>query len=397
MTTDTTEILTRQLASKRGRSTAPPAGRVELFVGREAILSLGPAWERLIETHARPVPWLTFEAAAAALDTDRGPWSPFVAAVTSGGAPRILVPLERRRRGPWTRIRPLGHPLARRHEPLLLPDAAAVPPAVVFGSIARRMGRGTVFDLPGMWLDSPGGRWLSEGLGQATGWRELEGPKDYDVPLHGGWSAVQASLRQSFRERARRGQERAARRGGIKIEIVRTRDEDELRSLFDLARRQGRQFDTPGGLLVERFVRKAAGAERIVLCRAFIGAELAAGMALWVFGGVAVELISADEPAAEPFAPAASLGLALLRRLVVEERTRTLILSPGHNPDTVGLCGTPRPQLRFVGAPRRGLARLAVGAAAWAGDESHVAPALVRAALRRVAAARAACADLFAR
>ena len=70
---------------------------------------------------------------------------------------------------------------------------------------------------------------------------------------------------------------------------------------------------------------------------------------------------------------------------------------PGHNPDTVGLCGTPRPQLRFVGAPRRGLARLAVGAAAWAGDENHFAPALVRAALRRVAAARAACADLFAR
>ena len=120
-------------------------------------------------------------------------------------------------------------------------------------------------------------------------------------------------------------------------------------------------------------------------------------MALWVFGGVAVELISADEPAAEPFAPAAALGLALLRRLVVEERTKTLILPPGHNPDTVGLCGTPRPQLRFVGAPRRGLARLAVGAAAWAGDESHFLPSLVRGVLRRAAAARAACSELLAR
>jgi hypothetical protein len=363
--------------------------RIELARGWEAIEQLEGDWDRLSESHSRPVPWAGFAAVRAMKATWAEPWEPIVAAVVVGKVPRLLVPLEARRRTAFTMVRGMGRSVFGRFEPLVAGDVAGAASAVVFRAIARRLRREALFDLSGLWPGAPGTAWLQAGIAGRPGWFVAEGALDYEIPLEATWPAMHASIRRSFRDRASRGLEVARRREALVTRVWRPADPGEFRFLVELSQRRGRFLDQRAGRAAVRLAEESICTGRLLLACASHDGTPVAGVAVWIWRGEAVELLGAADPGKRELAADEVLRIELLRALVEREGARAIVLPSGDHPRAVGLCAAPQRQLRFWGAPYPGSLRLAARMAAWYGREDQAGPAMVRAVLSLLRTRRA--------
>jgi hypothetical protein len=354
-------FLSATVEPSRTRALRVPSA-IELRPGWRAFDELRDDWQQLVTRVEGPTPGASWEACAALRAGGGVAGTPVFVLVSVDGRPAILLPLEERAAAlGGRRLRLLGQGVHDRIEPPLTLDGLLVEPALVLREVARRLGRGVLFDLAGLPPEARVTRWLDEGLDGAAGWRRLAGVPETSVRLNGGWLSVEASLGRALREAAQRGMERAALEGRTEVDVRPPRRPAEAREVLEAA---GARDDggSGAGAVLARFVEHCASGSSLRVARIAREGELLAASLVWLAGGSAAELVAVEAPEGPAVHAREQLLVALLRYLVDVDGAARFLPRPG---ESVGASLPPRPQARFVGAPFPGSARLVANTLAW--------------------------------
>ncbi len=337
---------------------------LEFHRGWEAVSALESAWRRLTQIHPDPAPCISWEAVNALQEVGLRRSTPLVVGLRMDGRLEAIFPFSARSWVGGIHMRFLGARLLHRHEPLVAPRVRALPAAPILKRIARKLGRGVLYDLAGLTPEGFGADWLRQSLSSTPGWYSAQGAREATISVAGGWEAVHVTVPQSLRRAAREARERARHQGDYRLAMV-DGARKYLEQLLSLATRQGGFARSRPGRVLFALLRGAVEQGRILLATAHLGEELAAGSAVWIASGRAVELFATESAELVRFAPAKVLRVALLEHLAELEGVEQFRLPPGHAGQTSDLSPIPQYQERFWGAPFPGPARIAAQLGGW--------------------------------
>lgn len=338
-----------------GRSRGPT---VQILRGWDALDVLAPDWARLFAEQDHPAPCVSHAAFRALRRVAAGELDPLFLVLVCGDSVGAIFPLEERRFPAALVLRPLGLGRLPRHEPLLGELGRRLNAGLVLRSAALRAGPRILFDLRGLRADSPGCRWILDGIEDRGAWRSLPGDPETTLNLRGSWPRVEVSLALSTRRRVEDGRRRAARSGGIWVEGSRPEGPTALAPLIELARRSRCHVDAP---FLEAFAEEASVHGRLRVVELRQRSRLVAGALVWIGGRQAVELLTCADARLEGLHLNEQVRFELIRHLAEREVVDRLLLAPGVRV----AAGPPSSrQARLIGAPASGFGQLVAGSVA---------------------------------